>query len=47
MINQKKMRTDNKPKQVSDTTGRPKPMVPKTALKKNGNKYKCGGRLKK
>ena len=38
---------DNKPKQVSDTTSRPKPMVPKTALKKNGKKYKCGGKLKK
>lgn len=28
-------------------TNRPKPMIPKTALKKNGNRYKCGGRLKK
>lgn len=27
--------------------GRPKPMVPKTALKKNGNRYSCGGKLKK
>lgn len=41
------MNRDNKPKQVKDSTNRPKPMVPKTALKKNSNRYKCGGRLKK
>lgn len=42
---------DKDPKKTnkSDTTNtnRPKPAVPKTALKKNGNRYKCGGRLKK
>lgn len=31
----------------SNNNGRPKPMIPKTALKKNGNRYKCGGKLKK
>ena len=41
------MTRDNKPKQVSDTASRPKPMVPKTALKKNGNRYGYGGKLKK
>ena len=40
------MKRDNKPKQPSDTTNRPKPLVPKTALKK-GTKYKYGGKLKK
>lgn len=39
------MKKDDKPKQ--DITNRPKPMVPKTALKKNGNRYGCGGKLKK
>lgn len=39
------MKKDDKPKQ--NTTNRPKPMVPKTALKKNGNRYGCGGKLKK
>ena len=44
------MTRDNKPKKqssTSDTTNRPKPMIPKTALKKNGNRYGCGGKLKK
>lgn len=30
-----------------DTKNRPKPLVPKTALKQNGNRYSCGGKLKK
>lgn len=30
-----------------DTKKRPTPLVPKTALKQNGNKYCRGGKLKK
>lgn len=37
----------NTSKTSSNNNGRPKPMVPKTTLKKNGNRYKCGGKLKK
>lgn len=40
------MKRDNKPKQQSDTTSRPKPLVPKTALKK-GTQYGRGGKLKR
>lgn len=40
------MKRDNKPKQSSDTTNRPKPLVPKTALKK-GVQYSKGGKLRK
>ena len=40
------MKRDNKPKQPSDTTNRPKPLVPKTALKK-GIQYGRGGKLKR
>lgn len=38
------MKKDDKPKQ--DTTNRPKPLVPKTALKK-GTQYGRGGKLKR
>ncbi len=31
----------------NNNNGRPKPMVPKTTLKKNGNRYKYGSKLKK
>lgn len=40
------MKKDNKPKQVKDSTNRPKPLVPKTALKK-GVQYSKGGKLRK
>lgn len=40
------MKKDDKPKQSSDTTKRPKPLVPKTALKK-GVPYGRGGKLRK
>ncbi len=43
------MTRDDKPKKqssTSDTTSRPKPLVPKTALKK-GTQYGRGGKLKR
>lgn len=40
------MKKDDKPKQVKDSTNRPKPLVPKTALKK-GVQYGKGGKLRK
>lgn len=40
------MKRDDKPKQVKDSTNRPKPLVPKTALKK-GVQYGKGGKLRK
>ena len=43
---------DNKTKQSKDVTktNRPKPMIPKTTIKpvsKGGNRYSCGGKLKR
>lgn len=40
------MKKDNKQKQEKDTISRPKPLVPKTALKK-GTQYGRGGKLKR
>lgn len=37
----------NNTNKSTQNNGRPKPMVPKSALKKNGNRYSCGGKLKK
>lgn len=41
-----KVNKSNTSKSIQNN-GRPKPMVPKSALKKNGNRYSCGGKLKK
>lgn len=46
MLDKNPSKNQNKNKSMQNN-GRPKPMVPKTALKKNGNRYKCGGKLKK